>query len=220
MFDFIGGYPILLNLRNKPVAVVGGGRVAARKVKGLLASGARPLVISPALTSDLQAMAAEGKVQWIQAAYRRGMLNGCMPVLVIATTDDARVNQAVAQDAHRIRALVNVTDGGRDDSDFSNMALIHQPPLTIALTTHGTSPTLLRQLKARLTEALGDEYLILSSWLGEIRQPLKSEIDAPAERRRVYRQIVESDVLPLLRSGKSEQARRVFQRIIFEGRSQ
>lgn len=220
MSDFIGGYPILLNLQNKPVAVVGGGRVATRKVKGLLASGARPLVISPALTTDLQALADEGKIRWIQAKYRRDMLNGYMPVLVIATTDDKRVNQTVAQDAHRIRALANVADGSRDDSDFSNMALIHQPPLTIALTSHGASPALLRQLKAWLTEALGDEYVILSAWLGEIRQPLKGEIDVLEERQRVYRQIVESDVLSLLRSGQSEQARRIFQQIIFEGSPQ
>lgn len=217
MSDFIGGYPILLNLQNKPVAVVGGGRVATRKVKGLLASGAWPLVISPALATDLQALADEGKIRWVQAKYRRDTLNSYMPVLVIAATDDERVNQTVAQDAHRIRALVNVIDGSRGDSDFSNMALIHQPPITIALTTHGASPALLRQLKARLTEVLDDEYVILSAWLGEIRQSLKDDIDALEARQRVYRQIVESDALSLLRSGQLEQARRVFQQIIFEG---
>lgn len=217
MSDFINGYPILLNLQGRQAVVVGGGAAATRKVEHLLAAGALVLAISPTLTDDLRALADEGKISWIQAAYRRDMLNDYMPLLVIAATDDARVNQTVAQDAHRIRALFNAADGGREGSDFSNMALIHQPPLTIALTSHGASPALLGQLKTRLAAAVGDEYAILADWLGEIREPIKGEIHSQADRRRLYQQIVESNILSLLRSGKSERARQVFQQILVEG---
>ena len=220
MSEFANGYPILLNLQNKPVAVVGGGAVAARKVRGLLASGALPLVISPTLTPELHNLAQAGKINWRKAKYQRDMLNDCMPALVIATTDDERVNRTVAQDAHRIRALVNVADGSCRDSDFSNMALINQPPLTVALSSHGASPALLRQLKGRVAEALGDEYAILAGWLGEIRQPLKDERQSAADRQRRYQQVLESNVLTLLRSGKPEQARQVFRQIIFGGDAQ
>ena len=144
------GYPILLHLQDKPVAVIGGGRVASRKVRHLLRANARILLISPDASADLRALAAAEQIDWIEAHYQRDMLNEHMPILVIAATEDERVNQTVAQDAHRIRALCNVANGSSDHSDFSNMAQIDQPPLTIALSSNGRSPALLRLLKTRL----------------------------------------------------------------------
>ncbi len=220
MAELSTGYPILLNLTNKQVVVVGGGNVATRKVKNLLDAQARILVISPELTPTLQGLVDEGQVEWLDEMYRRDMLNEHMPLLVIATTDDARVNQTVAQDAHRIRAWINVADGSSDESDFSNMAILNQPPLTIALSTNGTSPALLRHLKAEIGSAIGDEYAILADWLGEVRQPIKAEILEQADRQNLYQQILESDIIALLRQDKHAQAREAFQQILAEGMTQ
>ena len=208
------GYPILLHLQDKQVAVIGGGRVATRKVKHLLHSGARVLVISPAVSAELLGLANEGQIELIHSEYRRDMLNEHMPFLVIATTDDGAVNQIVAQDAHRIRALTNVANGSGDESDFSNMAVIDRSPLIIALSTNGASPAMLRGLKLQLEDAIGDEYAILGDWLGELRQPLKNQLDTQLARRALYRRILDSDVLPLLRDGQHEGARRIFDEII------
>ena len=214
-----GGYPILLHLQDRQVAVIGGGRVGARKVKHLVRTGARVLLISPEASPDLQALAAEGKLEWIAEPYRRDMLNDYMPLLVIATTSDPRVNQTIAQDAHRIRALCNVADGSSDDSDFSNMALIEKPPLTIALSSDGRSPALVRQLKRQLSTELGDEYAILADWLGALRASQPDDSRAQADRRTLYEDIITSEVLALLRAGDHDQARRVFQQILLEGAS-
>ncbi len=208
------GYPILLHLQDKQVAVIGGGRVATRKVKHLLHSGARVLLISPAVSTELLGLANEGQIELIHSEYRRDMLNEHMPFLVIATTDDDAVNQIVAQDAHRIRALTNVADGSSDDSDFSNMAVIDRSPLIIALSTNGASPAMLRELKKQLERAIGDEYALLGEWLGELREPLKGQLDSQMARGELYRRILDSDVLPLLRDGQPENARRIFDEII------
>ncbi len=214
-----GGYPVLLHLQDRQVAVIGGGRVGARKVKHLVRTGARVLLISPGAGPDLQALAAEGAIEWIAEPYRRDMLNDYMPVLVIATTSDARVNQTIAQDAHRIRALCNVADGSSGDSDFSNMALIEKPPLTIALSSDGRSPALVRQLKRRLTQDLGDEYAILADWLGTLRASLPDDSATQPDRQTLYEDILSSEVLALLRAGERDKARRVFQQILLEGAS-
>ena len=206
------GYPILLHLQDKQVAVIGGGKVAARKVQRLLGSGARVLVISPALSSALLAMTHARQIEYIQSAYQRDMLNEYMPVLVIAATDDKSVNQIVAQDAQRIRALVNIVDGA--DSDFSNMAVIDRKPLTIALSSHGAAPALTRVLKRQLEGAIGAEYAILSAWLGTLRGTLKAQLDSQTARRELYRRILDSDVLALLRADQPECARRLFDEII------
>ncbi len=216
MSEFAAGYPILLHLQDKQAAVIGGGRVATRKVKHLLHSGARVLVISPSVSPELMGMANEGEIELIKSEYKRDMLNYHMPVLVIATTGDEGVNRMVAQDAHRIRALSNVANGSSKESDFSNMALINQPPLTLALSTNGTSPALLRQLKKQLESAIGEEYATLAQWLGDIRQPLKDTLGSQAERQLLYQRILDSDVLQLLRDNQQERARQSFQAILGE----
>ena len=208
------GYPILLHLQDKQVAVIGGGRVATRKVRHLLHSGARVLVISPHVSTELAGLAAEGQIELIQSEYRRDLLNKHMPILVIATTDEEAVNQIVAQDAQRIRALTNVANGSSDNSDFSNMAVINRQPLTIALSTNGASPAMLRGLKQQLELAVGDEYAVLGEWLGELREPLKDRLDSQMARQELYRHILDSDVLALLRDGQRESARQIFDDIV------
>ena len=220
MPETAGGYPILLHLQNRQVAVIGGGRVGTRKVKHLVRTGARVLLVSPEASPDLQALAAEGVIEWIAVPYQRDMLNDYMPVLVIATTGDARVNQTIAQDAHRIRALCNVTNGSSDDSDFSNMALIEKPPLTIALSSNGRSPALVRQLKRQLTQELGDEYAVLADWLGTLRASQSGDAASQANRQTMYEDIVTSEVLALLRAGERDKAQRVFQQILLERASE
>lgn len=213
----MSAYPIMLHLRDKPAVVVGGGRVASRKVARLVDAGARVHLISPAIVDALRILVDGGEVAWSQAPYQRDMLNDMMPILVIAATDDERVNRTVAQDAHRIRALCNVANGSSDDSDFSNMAQLDQPPLTIALSTGGKSPALLRALKTKLAAEIGEEYSVLADWLGEIRGQLRSENGRQPARQALYEAVLESDALSLLRAGKSAEARRVFQEIIKAG---
>lgn len=220
MAEATTGYPILLKLINKQVIVVGGGNVATRKVKNLLDAQARVLIISPDITATLQKFVDEEQVEWLKVNYQRDMMNTYMPLLVIATTNNARVNQTVAQDAHRIRAWINVADGTSDDSDFSNMAILNQPPLTIALSTNGASPALLHHLKAEIGSAIGHEYAILADWLSEIRQPMKAEIYSQSDRKNLYQQILESDIIVLLRQGKQDDARQAFQQILAEGMPQ
>lgn len=213
MPEAVTGYPILLNLVDKQCVVVGGGRVATRKVRGLLDAGAFVAVISPEVTPELKALVDEKKIEWSESRYKRDMLNYFMPILVISVTGDERVNQTVAQDARRIRAWVNVTDN-RDESDFSNMATFKRPPVTVALSTNGTSPALLRLLKAEIELFIGEEYTILADWLGTVRDSLKEDVDGQAERQEIYQRILQSKVLELLKQGQNDAAWDSFQQII------
>ena len=210
------GYPVMLHLRDKQVAVVGGGPVAARKVANLRESGARVLLISPQATADLQEMAGRGEIHWRRERYERDSFQADMPVLVIAATDDERVNRIVAQDAQRIRALCNVASGGSDRGDFSGMAQIDKPPLTIALSSGGKSPALLQLLKARLSESLDGEWATLADWLGDLRENGAAGT-TQSQRNQVYRRVLASEVPALLRDGRDELARRRFERIVREG---
>jgi precorrin-2 dehydrogenase len=101
-------YPVYLNLKNKRVVVVGGGAVAERKVESLLGTEASINLISPEVTSRLEALAESGQIQLQRRAYAAGDCAGA--ALVFSATDDVSVSRAVFEEATAIGALVNTAD--------------------------------------------------------------------------------------------------------------
>lgn len=149
-------YPIMLRLDGRTCVVGGGGRIAARKVRGLLEAGARVIVISRELCPELQTRADEGKIEARVKAYERGDLSSVSPLLVFAATDDPQVNRIVAEDARAIGALVNTADDGAN-GDFHNVAVARKGDITITVSTSGSDPARAKQLVAKLAETLSDE---------------------------------------------------------------
>ncbi|WP_346621414.1 uroporphyrinogen-III C-methyltransferase [Blastococcus montanus] len=94
-------YPVGLRLLDRRVVVVGGGRVAHRRVAGLLEARARITVVSPEVTPALESLASSGRVTWHARPYRPGDLDGAW--YAVAATDDPAVNAAVAEEAEQAR---------------------------------------------------------------------------------------------------------------------
>ena len=139
-------YPVFLDLRDRPVVVIGGGRVATRKVAGLVEAGARVRVIAPRVGPELEADAIERR------RYRKGDLKGA--VLAFAATDDRRVNQAVAAEARRRGIPVNVADSVQECT-FLAPARLRKGEIQIAISTSGSSPRLAAELRRKLERELG-----------------------------------------------------------------
>jgi siroheme synthase-like protein len=137
-------YPVFLDLRDRPVVVIGGGRVARRKVQGLREAGARVRVIAPRIASRLRADAL------VRRRYRPGDLRGA--VLAFAATGDRAVNHAVAREARRRRIPVNVADSAAECT-FLVPARLRRGGLHIAISTSGQDPRLAKAVRRRL-EAL------------------------------------------------------------------
>lgn len=205
-------YPIMLNLEGKSCVVVGGGRVATRKVAHLL-DAARITVISPDITETLQQWQAAGRIECLQQSYCFEALSRYAPNLVFAATDSQATNQVVANDAARLGAWCNIVDNP-DISDFHNMAVVAKPPITIAISTQGTSPVLLKRIKADIEQFLGEEYSILAIWLKNLRETAKNQIETQSERHDLYESIVQSDILDLLRDGRETIAREHFDALV------
>ena len=140
-------FAAFLDLRGRPCLVVGGGMVGERKTRDLLESGARVTVVSPALTSGLAGLAAAGHVVHHERRFRRWDVRGS--TLVIAATGDRRVDLAVAAEARRRRALVNVVDDPAH-CDFIAASVLRRGPLQIAVSTSGRSPALARDIRLGL----------------------------------------------------------------------
>lgn len=142
------GYPVVLRLGGRPVLVVGGGQVAARKVDGLVAAGAVVTVVAP----DVDA-AIEGRsgVQVERRSYATSDLTGKW--LVVAATDDPAVQRQVALDAEEAHVWINAADDPGNCS-FTLPAVERRGSVIVAVSTQGESPALASHLRDRIAEWL------------------------------------------------------------------
>lgn len=204
-------YPIGLNLTDRQCLVVGGGAVAARKVKALLEAGARVVVVSPEVGPPVEEMAASGRVTLRRRRFEPGDLDGCF--VVVAATDDRSVNRAVSAAARERRTLVNVVDDP-DLSDYIVPAAVRRGSLCLSVTTDGKSPLLAGRIRARLEEEFGREYGQFLDWLGEARERIKREEPDETRRKAILESLIDSNVLAKLRDGRTAAARDEFDRLL------
>ena len=142
-------YPLCVNLNGAKVVVIGAGRVAERKLKGLLDAGARPLVVAPQITPRIAGWAHHRQLRWTKRAFRDSDINGAK--FVIAATDDAELNARIAQLAMRRKILVNAATG-RATGDVILPAVARRGSLTIAISTGGRSPGLARRWREKIEQ--------------------------------------------------------------------
>jgi precorrin-2 dehydrogenase/sirohydrochlorin ferrochelatase len=198
-------YPVcLIGMQARRTVVVGGGTVAARKVKDLLEAGTQVTVISPKLTTELQSLVDEEQVTLIRRPYRAGDLSEAF--LVIAATDSGYVNQKVWHEAEQVGCLVNVVDDPAH-CNFIVPAVVRHGDVTIAVSTGGASPALARRLRERLERLIGPEYGQLASLLAELRPQVQSRYKDQAERRRAALRLVDSDLIETIKRADMEAAR-------------
>jgi precorrin-2 dehydrogenase/sirohydrochlorin ferrochelatase len=198
-------YPVFLDVRERPCVVVGGGRVAERKAIALFDAGAVLTVVSPALTPALRELAGKGKIEHRSREYGEEDLAGAF--LVIAATDDAAVNDAVARACRKSGILVNVATTP-DEGSFIVPSVVERGDLLIAVSTCGDSPALARKVREDLEKAYGAEYGVFLEKMANLRRRLLQEVPDEEVRRKVYQAVVDSDVLYLLRAGQVHEADR------------
>jgi siroheme synthase-like protein len=163
-------YPIFVEMAGRKTLVVGGGRVAAEKVGGLLTAGADITLVAPELSPKLQALVTAGAVAYEAHEYRDGDLAGYEVCFV--ATDDGAVNAAVAAEGKRRGIWVNAADDPRN-CDFILPSVVRQGDVVVAASTGGASPALARRLREDLTAFLSEDYAPLADLLREVRAEVK-----------------------------------------------
>ena len=195
-------YPILLDIKAKPVVVIGGGEVALRKVEGLLDAGAVVTVVSPQLHPDLARFVDEGRVSWTEREYRPGDLESYK--LVFVGTDDRSINATVAREGKERGVWVNAVDDP-PNCDFIMPGIIRRGDLIVAVSTSGGSPAMARKLREELEAFLTEDYALLLDLAAEVRSELRDRgvlVDAE-----VWNASLSDDVRRLLAEGRRDQAK-------------
>ncbi|MYC12937.1 MAG: bifunctional precorrin-2 dehydrogenase/sirohydrochlorin ferrochelatase [Gemmatimonadetes bacterium] len=191
-------YPVFLKLEDKLCVVVGAGRVAERRVRGLCDARARVRVVGVTATEGILKLADEGVIHLYQRAFEPSDLDGS--ALVIAATDHVDVNRAV-QAAAKCRGILFCGADRHTDSDFIVPAVVRRGDLQVAISTGGNSPAYARLLRREI-EAFWDDGQLLDL-MADLRRRVYARFpNAPERRQAFWQQLVTDDTLALARKGK------------------
>lgn len=161
-------YPVGLVVAGRPVLVVGGGRVAARKVADLVACGARLTVVAPEVVPEV---AEWDGIAVERRPYRAGEAAGYR--LVVTATGDPVVDQQVFDDAEAAGVWVNSADDPARCT-FTLPAVVRRGPVVVTAATGGRSPALATWLRRQLDGRLGPEVAVLAALLDEARSRVRA----------------------------------------------
>jgi precorrin-2 dehydrogenase/sirohydrochlorin ferrochelatase len=147
--------------------------------------------------------AGKGKVAHHPKTFEEQDIAGAY--LVIAATNDAAVNEAVARACRKRGILVNAATSP-DEGTFVVPSVVERGDLLIAISTCGDSPALARKVREDLERTYGTEYGVFLDKMANLRRRLLRDVADEAVRRKVYQAVVESDVLYLLKGGQAHEA--------------
>ncbi|MCX7746407.1 MAG: bifunctional precorrin-2 dehydrogenase/sirohydrochlorin ferrochelatase [Clostridia bacterium] len=181
-------FPFFIDLKDKKCLVVGGGKVAERKVLALLPFQVEITLLSPKITKTLENHHLQGEIHWICKNYDDEFLKDSF--MVIAATSDHEVNARVYRDGTQAGIHVNVVDDPERCS-FYFPALVRRDDLVIGISTSGSFPALSKALRKRIGETLPDDLEIKLQVLKELRKKVKSEIHDINSRESVASALLE-----------------------------
>ncbi|AVE49980.1 Siroheme synthase [Serratia marcescens] len=197
--------PIFADLKQRPVLVVGGGDVAARKVDLLQRAGAEIRIVAQSLSPELEQQRQQGQLLWLGKTFDPQQLDEVF--LAIAATDDNALNAAVFAEADKRRVLANVVDD-QPRCSFIFPSIIDRSPLVVAVSSSGQAPVLARllreKLEALLPASLGQMAQVAGRWRGQAKQRLASI----GERRRFWEKAFGGRFATLVANGQTAQAER------------
>ncbi|MBV8726224.1 MAG: hydroxymethylbilane synthase [Candidatus Eremiobacteraeota bacterium] len=192
---------INLRIAHRLVVVVGGGRVAARRASTFLSAGARVRMIAPKFSAEAHAL-ADPQLTRVDRNYENGDLADAF--LVLAATNDAKVNAAICADAHEAQILCsNAADP--DAGNFTLPAAAHHGNVTIAVDTAGASPELSKKILKQLGSAL-DRHAGAAAETLAIMRAHTFAIAETNQRRRLRREFANLP-LDMLASLSADEAR-------------
>jgi precorrin-2 dehydrogenase / sirohydrochlorin ferrochelatase len=198
-------YPIFLKIEHKPCLVIGGGKVATRKVRDLVDESAKVTVVALQVSDEIRNLAEKKTISLKNRAFSPGETKGFF--LVIAATNDHELNRFISEEAGTAILFNSV-----DEPDLCNFyagAVIKRGALRVAVSTSGAFPPITKKIKADLDASLSASYGPLLEKLGEFRRSLKKNHIPENQRKQMIDRIVHSPAIDEFLRGNEEPLDRV-----------
>lgn len=207
-------YPIFLDLKGKKCVVIGGGNVALRKVKSLVEAQANVVVISPKIISPLKELINKNKITYLKEEYNSKHIKNDT-FLVIAASNDKKLNAKISKDANKLNLLINVVDSP-NLCNFILPATLRRGKLIISVSTSAQSPQLAKKIKEDLQKLYGNEYEILVDLLGKLRTKVATKYKNEQARRIFWQKLINSDLIDYIKNNKEKEIQSEIQSLLGE----
>jgi len=181
-------YPIFLELGGRRAVVIGGGAVAVRKAKSLLAAGARLVVVAERIDDMMTTLGTGTNAQLVKSRYSKDYLTGA--VLAIAATNNHELNKQIYKDCQELEILCNVVDEPQL-CDFFVPAVVKRGNLQIAVGTQGHSPAYAGHIRKKLEKLFTEEHGEFLAELEALRQRIIRDIPDQADRKALFGELVD-----------------------------
>jgi precorrin-2 dehydrogenase/sirohydrochlorin ferrochelatase len=196
-------YPVNLNLEGKICLVIGGGRVAARKVAGLCRGGAAVRLVSPEIIDEIRPW-LEGHeettpVEWFEREYALGDLQDVF--LAFAATSSPAVQRDIREEAAQRNVLLNIVDDP-DNSGFHVPGHFRRGDVLVTASTGGESPALAASLRQRLEETICPEYDLVNRLLGSVREAVLAAGGTTEEHGRIFNELMNGGIVEQILQGE------------------
>lgn len=195
--------PIFLDIKDRPILVVGGGELAARKIGLLHKAEGRVKVVAESLCPSIEEMVDRKEVEHLNRVFDPADLDGC--ALIFAATDDEELNKRVSRLSIEADIPVNVVDR-LELCTFIMPAVVDRSPVLVAVSTGGEAPILSRVVKARLETFLPTGLGRLADFAGACRERVKAVIPEGAPRLRFWENFIHGPIAEYVLAGQTEAA--------------
>jgi precorrin-2 dehydrogenase/sirohydrochlorin ferrochelatase len=193
-------YPIFLELGGRRVVLVGGGAVAVRKAESLLEAGARLVVVAFRPSDAIIDLCTRHGAELIRDRYAKQYV--AEAVLVIAATDDPKVNEQVYRDCQELEILCNVVDEPRL-CDFFVPAVVKRGDLQLAIGTEGHCPAYAGHLRKKLETMFTEEHGQFLAECEQARREIIERIPSPEDRKSLLGKLVDDESFEYFRANGS-----------------
>ena len=204
-------YPVLVDLQGKKALVVGGGKVAQRKIETLLEHGATVQVVAKELTASLEELRRAGRIEFLGEEFSETFVDGVF--VVFAATDDAALNRRVSRTAQQRSLLVNAVDQPAD-CNFIVPSVLSRGDLVIAVSTSGKSPAFARKVRVELEQSFGEEYGLFLNLMGNLRKEILRLGLSQEENKSTFEDLVTSDLLSAIREKNWDLASQIIEKVL------
>ncbi|MCV2884438.1 siroheme synthase CysG [Aestuariibacter sp. AA17] len=204
-------FPVFLDAKQMQCLVVGAGEVAARKIELLLKSPANITVVAPWVCDTVEQFAKEKKVSLVRSVFLPEHLEG--KNIVFVATDSSDVNAHVHQLAQQQHIMVNVVDNTPLCS-FITPSIVDRAPITIAMSSGGVAPVLLRYLRQKLEGYIPQNIRLLGQFAEGFRDRVKGAFTTVTQRRYFWESVFDGDIAEHVLKGDNETAEALMEKAL------
>lgn len=206
--------PLFIDVTGKKCLVVGGGKVASRKLIPILSTNMIVTLISPDIIDEIHQASNEHKnLKIIKRKFNSEDIED--QFLIVAATNDTKINKEIAKISKENNILINMAE----DSISGNTlipSVVDRDPIKIAVSSGAASPILTRLVKTKLETVIPYSFSKLAEFMMEYRSAVKKTFSKISERRNFWEIFLDGPISEMVLSGHVDKAKKALEKSLEE----